>query len=456
VTRGELLAGVDVGTTSVKVLLMAPDGNEVAAGRAPTVWEGGVGGSEADPQAFRHSAVQALTAALEDVPHARVTAVGVASMAESGVLVDAQDQPLAKVIAWHDTRDVADLQDLIADLGAERFSRITGLPLWTQWSLTKHRWLTRRLPTTRHAKRRYNIAEWVARGLGAAPVTELSLASRTGWLDLASGTPWHEAMTWSGASPSMLGELVSAGQAVGRVPGDHPLGQLRGATVTIAGHDHQAAVVGAGALGDNDELDSCGTAEALLRTVNPGLEAEAVGRLAAAGVTVGWHVLPDRWCLLGATQGGLILEKVMAGLNVARHSLPQLDQAALQATRGASRVEIVPGGHDFVISGSTEPADVWRAATESVTEDVRVLSDAISDATAPRADLVVTGGWGNSEAVLAAKLRVLGSFRRTTAQEAGARGAALLAGIADGTYASYSELPVAQATRFTAEQEKLA
>jgi glycerol kinase len=57
---------------------------------------------------------------------------------------------------------------------------------------------------------------------------------------------------------------------------------------------------------------------------------------------------------------------------------------------------------------------------------------------------------------LAAKLRVLGSFRRTTAQEAGARGAALLAGIADGTYASYSELPVAQATRFTAEQEKLA
>ena len=211
--------------------------------------------------------------------------------------------PWPRSIAWHDTRDVADLEDLIADLGAERFSRTTGLPLWTQWSLTKHRWLTRRLPTTRHAKRRYNIAEWVARGLGAAPVTELSLASRTGWLDLASGTPWHEAMTWSGASPSMLGELVSAGQAVGRVPGDHPLGQLRGATLTIAGHDHQAAVVGAGALGDNDELDSCGTAEALLRTVDPGIGAEAVGRLAAAGVTVGWHVLQDRVVRAGRHAG---------------------------------------------------------------------------------------------------------------------------------------------------------
>ena len=49
VTRVGLLAGVDVGTTSVKVVLMAPDGNEVASGRAPTIWEGGVGGSEADP-----------------------------------------------------------------------------------------------------------------------------------------------------------------------------------------------------------------------------------------------------------------------------------------------------------------------------------------------------------------------------------------------------------------------
>jgi sugar (pentulose or hexulose) kinase len=455
VTIGGLLAGVDVGTTSVKVVLMAPDGHEVASGRAPTLWEGGVGGSEADPQGFRDSALQALTAALEAVPHARVTGIGVASMAEAGVLVDAQDQPLAKVIAWHDTRDAADLEDLIADLGAERFSRTTGLPLWTQWSLTKHRWLTRRSPTTRYAKRRYNIAEWVARALGAAPVTELSLASRTGWLDLASRTPWHEAMTWSGASTSMLGELVSAGQAVGRVPGDHPLAQLRGATLTIAGHDHQAAVVGAGALGDNDELDSCGTAEALLRTVNPGVGAEAVGRLAAAGVTVGWHVIQDRWCVLGATQGGLILEKVLARLHVTRHALPQLDLAALQASRGASRVDIASGGHDFTISGSTEPADVWRAATESVTEEIRVLSDAVSDATGPRADLVVAGGWANSEAVLAAKLRALGSFRRTTAQEAGARGAALLAGVADGTYASYSELPVAEAMRFTAEHEEV-
>ena len=179
-----------------------------------------------------------------------------------------------------------------------------------------------------------------------------------------------------------------------------------------------------------------------------------MGKLATAGVTVGWHVVQDKWCVLGATQGGLILEKVMAGLNVARHSMPQLDQAALQAGRGASRVEIIPGGHDFVISGSTEPADVWLAATESVTDDVRILSDAISDATAPRADLVVTGGWANSEAVLAAKLRVLGSFRRTTTQEAGARGAALLAGIANGTFASYSELPMPQSTRFTADQEE--
>ncbi len=445
-----LLAGLDVGTTSVKAVLITPEGEEVASGRAPTTWDGGVGGVEADPKSFRESASAALSAALSDVPSARVSAIGFASMAEAGVLVGADDEPLANVIAWHDGRDAAELDELKAELGGERFSRRTGLPLWTQWSLTKHRWLTRNIPGTGSAVRRYNIAEWVARAFGADPVSELSLASRTGWLDLASASPWDEALEWSGAPPAMLGNLVRAGDRVGSVPTDHPLRQLRGATLTIGGHDHQAAVVGTSAMGANDELDSCGTAEALLRTVHPAVPSPAVGRLAAAGVTVGWHVLRDRWCVLGATQGGLILEKVLAALDVSREALPELDQRAIAAEPGATQFDITSGGHEFTISGSADHGDVWRAATMAVTEEVRALSDAISAATGPRADLVVTGGWANSEAVLAAKVAALGPFHRTAAREAGARGAALLAGLAHGTYGSYADFPRAGGNRFFA------
>lgn len=439
----ELLAGLDVGTTSVKAVLMTPDGVEVAHGRTPTVWHEGRDGVEADPDAIAAAAVVALTHALAQVPDARVTALGVASMAESGVLVGPDDRPLAPVIAWHDSRDSAQLADLVDALGGQRFSVTTGLPLWTQWSLTKHRWLHDNHPRTRAAVRRYNIAEWVVRQLGGRPATELSLASRTGWLELATATPWDASLEWSRASERMLGELVMAGTPLGSVTADHAVEAIRGATLTVAGHDHQAAVIGAGAFGDNDELDSCGTAEALLRTVAPRLPDAAIASLTDAGVTVGWHAVADRWCVLGATQGGLVLQRVMAHLGADRAGLAALDQAALDAQSGSATVTFADDESTPHYAGSGAAGDVWRAAVEAVTEQARALSDAISAATGPRGDLVVAGGWSHSAALMAAKAAALGQLRRTSAGEAGARGAALLAGRANGTYASYRDMPVA-------------
>lgn len=444
----DLLGGLDVGTTSVKALLMTPDGVEVAQGRAPTVWTRTPEGVEADPYAIASASIQALAEALAVVPESTVAALGVASMAEAGVLVGADDAPLAPVIAWHDSRDTAQLADLEARLGGARFSLRTGLPLWTQWSLTKHRWLHDNVPQTRAAVRRYNIAEWVVRQLGGQPATELSLASRTGWLDLATGNPWEESLEWAGASKGILGELVTAGTSFGRVTADHELAQMRGATLTVAGHDHQAAVIGAGAFGDNAELDSCGTAEALLRTIAARLPDAAIGTLTDAGVTIGWHAVRDRWCVLGATQGGLVLQQVMAHLGKDRDGLAALDRAALDAHPGDAVVASGQDGSGLEYSGSSAPGDVWRAATDMVTQQARTLSDVITAATGPRGDLVVTGGWSHSTALMEAKSAALGPLWRTSAGEAGARGAALVAGLAHQTYATYADMPRAPRVRF--------
>ena len=61
---------------------------------------------------------------------------------------------------------------------------------------------------------------------------------------------------------------------------------LRGATLTVAGHDHQVAAYGLGAATDGALLNSLGTAEALVRTVRP-LAPAQVAALTAAGVSVG-------------------------------------------------------------------------------------------------------------------------------------------------------------------------
>lgn len=436
-----VLGGLDVGTTSVKALLITPEGAELAQGRAPTTWRTTANGVEADAAAIADAARDALADALARVPDAQVTSLGVASMAEAGVLVGPDDDPLASVIAWHDDRDVGQLADLVETLGGQRFSTTTGLPLRTQWSITKHRWLRDNFSATSAAVRRYNIAEWVARSLGADPVSELSLTSRTGWLDLQARAPWEEALAWSGASAALLGDLVQAGEPVGKVGSDCSLTQLRGATLTIAGHDHQAATVGAGACGDQDELDSCGTANAIVRTTFPTVTPKSLVALTSGGVTVGWHAVKNRWCVLGATQGGLILKGVLAWLGAEAGPLNELDQLAAKAEPNASTVTLGPKPHDFAISGSTAPGDVWRAATEAVTRQLRQLADVIAAGTGPRGQIVVTGGWSNSSALMAAKASAFGPLWRTETVETGARGAALLAGLANGTYHSYDDVP---------------
>ena len=83
--------------------------------------------------------------------------------------------------------------------------------------------------------------------LGGEQVSEQSLASRTGWLDLARRDWWDEALAWSGARRSLLPELVASGEPVGTAHDRWDIPGLGGAALTVAGHDHQAAAIGADA-----------------------------------------------------------------------------------------------------------------------------------------------------------------------------------------------------------------
>jgi sugar (pentulose or hexulose) kinase len=438
-----LLVGLDVGTTTSKAVVFTGEGRPVGQGRAVTPWVPARHGAEMDAGAVLASAREAVASALAEAPDGHVLAVGVTSMGESGILLDARGAPLGPVIAWHDGRDGAEVDDLVATVGADSFSRHTGLTPRGQWSLTKHRWLLAHHPQTKRAVRRLNIAEWVVRSLGGDESAEQSLASRTGWLELSTRQWWPEALEWSGAGHSLMPDLVTAGTPLGTVTGDAGIPRLTGAILTVAGHDHQAASVGAGACGPGDELDSCGTAEALVRTVPPGLDASAVAALASAGITTGWHVLADHWCLLGGTLGGLALQRILALVGRSTHDLPELDREALMSD---ARTVTVSGVDDDALTisgvgGGAGPADLWRAALEAVTAQAEQIHSAMSAVVGSHRALVITGGWSRSHALLEVKRRVLGPLRNPAVTEAGARGAALLAGVAAGVYAGKEDFP---------------
>jgi sugar (pentulose or hexulose) kinase len=436
------LVGLDVGTTSCKAVVMTTDGREVASGRAPTPWRTSPLGTEIDGEALVAAARSALSEAVAAAPPGRIAGVGVASMAESGVLLGADGRPVAPVIAWHDTRDAAETDDLRATLGDD-FSVRTGLPLRQQWSLTKHRWQLDHDAAAATAVRRLGVAEWIVHALGGEQVSEQSLASRTGWLDLSRRTWWDEALAWSGATSSLLPDVVACGEPVGTAHDRWDIPGLAGAALTVAGHDHQAAAIGADAARVHAELDSCGTAEAYVRTVPPSLPGNDIRALTDLGITVGWHALPEHWCLLGATRGGLVLQRILALLGCGRADLPALDAAALDVEPGPLTVTGAGGSEVGLraIGDDVDPARVWRAALTAAIDAGRDIHDAMSRASGTHQDLVVTGGWAHSDGVLTLKRRALGELRITQVGEAGCRGAALLAGSAAGVFATPVDYP---------------
>ena len=421
----DLLLGLDLGTTSCKAAVVTPDGEEIAHGQAPIVWTPVPTGAEIDPQGFVDCALEAARAALAGVEGARVAGLGVSSMAETGVLLDAHGEPVLPSIAWHDSRGEDAAERIDAEIPA--FSATTGMSSRALRTVSKYRWLRDNVPESERGVRWLGVAEWVVHRLGGEQGAELSLASRTGWLDLHSRGWWDETLSFAGAPPDLLPEPAFAGTPLGRA-GD-ALPAARGAVLAVGGHDHLSAAVGAGAVGEGDVLDSWGTAEAYVRAVAP-LDRDQVAQAVADEIMVGWHAVPDRQNLLGAMRSGAALGRVLALMGVGLEGRDALERAALQAD--AEGIELI-GLNDYRvglvnIGADPSPAVVWRAALESAARGGRDLLDRMARVAGPHTRLVLAGGWSEGVAARAIKEAIIGPFEISAAVFMGARGAALTAG----------------------------
>jgi sugar (pentulose or hexulose) kinase len=404
-----MLVGLDVGTTAVKAATFDEAGRELSQGRAPTPWRTVPTGAELDPGDLLAAAVAAAREAVAAAGGGPVAGVGIASMAETGVLVDGAGRPVVPSIAWHDSRGGDEAERIAA--GLPGFSRRVGLPASALCTLAKYRWMRDHRPESARGVRWHNVAEWIVLGLGGEPAAELSLASRTGFYDLHAQRPWDEALTFADAPPGLVPEAVPAGTPMGTVSAALP--EARGAVLTVGGHDHPAAAVGLGAAGEGDVLDSCGTAEAFVQATAP-LDPDRVARAVANELTVGWHAAPGRQALLGAHSSGAELCDVLARLGLAPEERGPVEETALAIERG---------------DDGDESAAAYHAALENVGRIGAGILAQMAAVAGPARRLVVTGGWAAGPAAQAVKERHLGAFELPPALfSGGARGAALAAG----------------------------
>lgn len=429
------LLGIDVGTSTVKAVVTDPAGRALASGSADTPWRSAPPGFEATAYDLLGAALAAVREAAAGLAatHASpagVAGVGVAGFAESAVIADGSGAPVAPVIAWHDPRGQDAEQDLRSGPLGGRFAALTGQPISTRLTAVKYRWLRTALGFDAGSTRLLTVPEWIIQQLGGEPRPELSLWSRTGFLDIEQPRILPEVASWAGLPWQHLPPPAPAGTPAGRVRDPHGIPMLRGAVLTVAGHDHVCAAAGAGAADDADACDSWGNGEALLRGV-PALP--QIPEVQAAGFSVSHHVLPGRRVLFRGLGTGLLLRRVLAILGASQGDHAGLDRAALAAADAPlPSVRLgVDGGVDVLdIPETAGPAAVWRAALLAAFARVRDGVAELEQVSGPVRDVIGCGGWLRSEPVRTLKTEQVPRFRPSGIAEPAARGAALLAGLA--------------------------
>ena len=119
-----------MGTSSAKAVVFTDQGEVVGEGRVRTPWITTSYGVELAAEELLNAAIGALRLAVDAIPGTTsVTAVGITSMGESGVLVDRDGTPVAPVIAWHDSRDHEEVEALRRESLQTRSPRQPGKPL---------------------------------------------------------------------------------------------------------------------------------------------------------------------------------------------------------------------------------------------------------------------------------------------------------------------------------------
>jgi len=429
----DVLLGVDVGTSAIKAVAVSPSGLTLSVHSAPTPWRREGPHFDIDPHTLARAVTEVLVRAAE-AAGGTVVGIGVTGIAETGVLLDSQGRACAPALAWFDPRgDASRVKAAVSDV---EFRRATGMRLNSKPSIAKIQWLYDNISSARDAVVHLGVGDWIVHCLGGDQATEVSVASRTGLMDVTSTESW-------GPGVELMGDLLPArrawaGDDLGRAVGDIP-DILRGAVLTNGGHDHQTACLVAGAAHPGVLFDSLGTAEALIRVVHP-VSKDAIERLTGSDISVGQTMLREHQVLLAGRLTGLSLERIASLVGAqSREQRQDLGTQAAALTRDSTFPRLTDVGNDHIsvvdITDGVSPASLWHAAVDDLVEFTNAPLELMDEVAGSHESSVVVGGWIRNPMMAAAKTRQLGDYRVLDVDEPGAYGAAFTAGVAAGLLA---------------------
>jgi len=207
----EVILGLDVGTTAVKVAAFAVRSPAVGE-RAPLpttqreypLQHPEPGWQVQDPPTVLAAVDEAVTECVDLLAGAKVVAVSIATAMHGLIGLDAGFAPLTPLLTWADSRATDEARQLRRSGQALDLLRVTGTPVHPMSPMLKLVWLSRHDPgLTARVRWWVGLKDYVLQHLTGQLVTELSSASATGLLNLAD-------RDWDASALALYGVLDAA------------------------------------------------------------------------------------------------------------------------------------------------------------------------------------------------------------------------------------------------------
>lgn len=306
--------GIDIGTSAVKVAVLANDGTSeeyASAGYPVEVPEPGY--AEQNPDHWWEDLGRVLSSALDAHPGIGVANVTVALTGQMHTTVyrDSQWRLLRPAILWSDSRSKMEASDLLAAF--PEWDAITGNTLMPAFSASHIEWVKRNQPGVFEEIRAIAVPkDDVRRRLGAGFFSELSDASGMALLDTRSGDWSPELLTAVGIDSRVLPELRQSSDVTGIVRElpesfSSDKDRILGAPVIGGAGDQAALAIALGAVRPGSIAISVGTSGAVMQTSDRFAEKSfrhalrnswlTLDSMHTAGMAMKWwsDIAPDRF-----------------------------------------------------------------------------------------------------------------------------------------------------------------
>ena len=304
------LIGIDVGTTSIKGVLLTGTGVLVFSVGQEYALEYGPGETcELDPEIYWNITCRVISDMIRNsgIDPALISGIAFSCQGETIIVVDHECKPLRKAIIWLDNRSVKEAKRIEEKFGNQQILNVTGQPeVLAIWPATRILWLHENEPDIFNKVDKYLLVEdYLLFRMTGKYCAEHSLVSSTLYFYISRKIWWKEMLDFLQISEKQLPLLYESGVPVGNLTEEaSTLTGFTTKTICVTGaYDHPAGAIGAGNITQGMVSLTIGTSMAMCVT----LDKPVFDR--TFKLSCQCHVVPGLYFLLPYAQtAGLVLK----------------------------------------------------------------------------------------------------------------------------------------------------